>query len=70
MIRLACRSVLGLLEQQRDLRIFKRGTADISADRSRLLVASDGEVETVRSPLHYETRPGALRVFAPAPICE
>jgi diacylglycerol kinase family enzyme len=67
LFRLACRCVLGLLDQQRDLRILKGRTADISARRSRLLVAFDGEVETMLSPLHYETRPGALRVFAPAP---
>jgi diacylglycerol kinase family enzyme len=63
---LACRCILGLLDQQRDLRIFKGDTADISSRRSRLLVAFDGEVETMRSPLHCRTCPGALRVFAPA----
>jgi diacylglycerol kinase family enzyme len=26
----------------------------------------DGEIETVRSPLHYRIRSAALRVFAPA----
>jgi hypothetical protein len=40
-------------------------TADISARRSRLLVAFDGEVATMRSPLHYRILPRALRVFAP-----
>jgi diacylglycerol kinase family enzyme len=63
MFSLACRCILGLPDQQRDLRIFK---ADISSRRSRLLVAFDGEVETMRSPLHCRTWPGALRVFAPA----
>jgi diacylglycerol kinase family enzyme len=66
MFSLACRCILGLLDQQRDLRIFKGDTADISSRRSRLLVAFDGEVETMRSPLHCRTWPGALRVFAPA----
>jgi diacylglycerol kinase family enzyme len=63
---LVCRRILGLLGQQRDLRIFKGATADISSHRSRLLVAFDGEIETMRSPMHYRTRSGALRVFAPA----
>jgi diacylglycerol kinase family enzyme len=62
---LACRCILGLLDQQRDLRIFKGETSDISSHRSRILVAFDGEVKTIQSPLHYRTRPGALRVFAP-----
>jgi diacylglycerol kinase family enzyme len=63
---LACRCIFGPLDQRRDLRIFKGDTADISSHRSRLLVAFDGEVKTMLSPLHYRTRPGALRVFAPA----
>jgi diacylglycerol kinase family enzyme len=65
MVWLACRCILGLATQQRDLRIFKGATAEISARRSRLLVAFDGEVATMRSPLRFEIRPGALRVFAP-----
>jgi diacylglycerol kinase family enzyme len=65
MFWLACRCILGLVKQQRDLRIFKGASADISARRSRLLVAFDGEVVTMRSPLHFKVRPRALRVFAP-----
>ena len=55
-----------IIEQQRNLRIFKGDSAEISSRRSRLLVALDGEVETMQSLLHYRTRPGGLRVFAPA----
>jgi diacylglycerol kinase family enzyme len=65
MVWLAFRCMLGLVKQQRDLRIFKGATADISARRRHLLVAFDGEVATMRSPLHFKIRPGALRVFAP-----
>jgi diacylglycerol kinase family enzyme len=65
---LACRCMLGLVDQQRDLRIFKGRTAEISARRHWLLVATDGEIKTMRSPLQYRIRPGALRVVAPAPI--
>jgi diacylglycerol kinase family enzyme len=63
---LACRCVLGF-DQQRDLRVFKGHSAEISARRHWLLVAIDGEIKSMRPPLHYRTRPGALRVFAPAP---
>lgn len=66
MLSLACRCIFGLLDQQRDLRIFKGDSAEISSRRKRLLVAFDGEVETMQSPLHYRIRPGALCVFAPA----
>jgi diacylglycerol kinase family enzyme len=64
---LACRSVLGFDIPERDLRIFMGNTAEISARRHWLLVATDGEVKTMRSPLNYRSRPGALRVFAPDP---
>jgi diacylglycerol kinase family enzyme len=63
---LACRSILGSLDQ-RDLRIVKGRTAEISARRHWLLVAADGEIKPMRSPLQYRIRPGALRVLAPAP---
>jgi diacylglycerol kinase family enzyme len=64
---LACRCVLGFIDQQRDLRIFKGGTIEISARRHWLLVAFDGEIKTMHSPLQFRARPGALRVFAPVP---
>jgi diacylglycerol kinase family enzyme len=63
---LACRCILGFLDQERDLRVFKGRAAEIRSRASRLLVAFDGEVETRQWPLIYRTRPGALRVFAPA----
>ncbi|HEX2727879.1 MAG TPA: diacylglycerol kinase family protein [Beijerinckiaceae bacterium] len=62
---LAFRSAIGLLDRKRDLRTFKSGSVDISSRTSRLLVALDGEVLVMRSPLEYRVRPGALRVFAP-----
>lgn len=37
----------------------------IDAHGHRLLVAVDGEVESIRSPLRYRVRPGALRVRVP-----
>lgn len=62
---LGFRCILGIVDQQRDLRVLKTGTAEIGARKRRLLVAFDGEVELIRSPLRYRTRPGALRTFAP-----
>lgn len=37
----------------------------INAHGHRILVAIDGEVDTLRSPLRYRSRPGALRVRVP-----
>jgi diacylglycerol kinase family enzyme len=62
---LGFRCTLGIVDQQRDLRILKTQTAEIGARKRRLLVAFDGEVESILSPLRYRTRPGALRIFAP-----
>jgi diacylglycerol kinase family enzyme len=63
---LACLCIFGRVDQERDLRIFKGGAAEIITRRQRVLVAFDGEVEAIRSPLLYRMRPGALRVFAPS----
>jgi diacylglycerol kinase family enzyme len=62
---LACRCILGLVHQERDLQVFKVRTAEIGTRGRRVLVAFDGEVESVPSPLCYRTRPGALRVLVP-----
>jgi diacylglycerol kinase family enzyme len=63
---LACRSVVGRLDQSRDLRILNVRSAEISSRRRRLLVAFDGEIDVMRPPLRYRTRPRALRVLVPA----
>jgi len=40
--------------------------ADIATSKRSVRVALDGEVIRMRPPLTYKSRPGALRVFAPA----
>jgi diacylglycerol kinase family enzyme len=37
----------------------------VESKRRRLRVALDGDLVTLRPPLHYRSRPGALRVFVP-----
>jgi len=64
---LACRSLLGFMDQSRDLRAVKAPEVEITSRTSRLLVALDGEVAMLRPPLRYRARPNALRVFAPSP---
>jgi diacylglycerol kinase family enzyme len=65
---LAFRCMLGRIEQARDLRIFKVTAAEITSRNKRLLVAFDGEIETMRQPLRYRVRPGALLVLVPPPV--
>ena len=67
MLRLGIRSIIGRFDQSRDLRIMTLAEFVISSKRKRLLVASDGEIEILKSPLHYKIRPGALRILAPIP---
>jgi len=63
---LSCRAFFGFLNEQRDLRRFNIPAVEISSHHRRLLVSFDGEIETMRSPLHYRIGPHALRVFAPS----
>jgi diacylglycerol kinase family enzyme len=67
LIWLSLRAIFGRTDQLHDLRIFKVTEGDVTTRASRLPVACDGEVEVMRTPLHYRSRPGALRVFAPPP---
>lgn len=68
LVWLSLRAIFGRTDQVRDLRISKVAEGDVDSRASRLPVACDGEVELMRTPLHYRSRPGALRVFAPAPL--
>jgi diacylglycerol kinase family enzyme len=65
LIWLALRSLFGFLDQSRDLRAVKVPDVKITSRTSRLLVAMDGEVAILRTPLCYRARPNALQVFAP-----
>lgn len=63
---LAVRCVAGVVDQ-RDLQPVATSDVEVSSRRKRLLVALDGEIQWMRTPLHYRTRPAALRVLAPLP---
>lgn len=66
LLLLALRAVLGLLDQSSDLRMTLVTSLKVTSRRARLLVAFDGEVESMNTPLHYKIRPNALRIFAPS----
>lgn len=61
-----CRMCFGHVSRERDLESFRLHDFEVRAKVSRLPVALDGEVEVMHPPLHYRSRPGALRVIAPA----
>ncbi|MGH6833583.1 MAG: diacylglycerol/lipid kinase family protein [Methyloceanibacter sp.] len=62
---MVCRLCFGRMDQARDLDTFQLAEAEISAKTSRLPVALDGEVRIMHTPLHYRSRPGALRIIVP-----
>jgi diacylglycerol kinase family enzyme len=63
----AVRAAFGGLNQGEDFATLRAKAVEIRMRASRMHVALDGEVVTMRPPLNYRVRPGALRVFAPAP---
>ena len=64
---LALRALVGRLNQAGDFDAFGVTEATIETDEARLLVATDGEVNWMETPLSYRVRPAALRVLVPPP---
>ncbi|HXH70964.1 MAG TPA: diacylglycerol kinase family protein [Pyrinomonadaceae bacterium] len=65
LVRLALRSLFGILRQAKDFETFCTDEIIIETRHKKLLVAFDGEVRTMETPLHYRIRPNALRVIVP-----
>jgi diacylglycerol kinase family enzyme len=57
------RMAFGKVSQARDVESFRLKDLKVRSKTSRLPVALDGEVEFMHPPLHYRTRPKALRVI-------
>ncbi len=66
LIRLALRALLGRLREEKDFLALSTDEVRIETRHRRLRVAFDGEVDTMQTPLHYQSRPGGLRVMVPA----
>jgi YegS/Rv2252/BmrU family lipid kinase len=66
LIRLAFHALFGGLRQEKDFIAMCTKEVRINTKHRRLRVALDGEVTVMTPPLHYRTRPGALRVLTPA----
>jgi diacylglycerol kinase family enzyme len=65
LIALALEALLGLVRDA-DLAAFETEQTDVHTHRDHVHVATDGEVNVMRTPLHYRSRPGALRVVVPS----
>lgn len=66
-LRLVFKTLFGLLRQGRDFEMVKTERFTIETKKRRPLVAFDGEVARMRSPLEYKILPKALRVIIPRP---
>jgi diacylglycerol kinase family enzyme len=64
--RLALLAALGRLDDASAVWRGEPAEATVETTAASLLVALDGEVERLETPLRYRSRPGALLVFAPA----
>jgi YegS/Rv2252/BmrU family lipid kinase len=70
MVALALRALFGKLAQAHDFTMLSTPDITIETRHARLAVSTDGEVNVLRSPLHYRSRPGALKVLVPARTAE
>jgi diacylglycerol kinase family enzyme len=67
-VRLALSALFGRLREAKDFDALCTKEVWIETRRTRLRVATDGEVNIMKSPLHYRVRPAALRVIAPKKV--
>jgi len=65
LVRLAVQALIGRLRQARDFEALATTDFVIDTRHARILVATDGEVQAMESPLRYRTRPRSLRVIVP-----
>jgi len=65
LVRLAVRALLGRLREEKDFLALSTDKVKIETKHKRLRVAFDGEVDVMDTPLHYQSRPGGLRVMVP-----
>jgi diacylglycerol kinase family enzyme len=62
----AARAILGRTDRQSDfISLDGIAAAEIHSRRPRLMVATDGEVQTMETPLRYRIRAGALKLIVP-----
>ncbi len=65
LVALALEALLGFVRDA-DLAAFETEQIDVHMHRDHVRVATDGEVNVMRTPLRYRSRPGALRVIVPS----
>jgi diacylglycerol kinase family enzyme len=66
LLKLLVRAAFGRLDQTRDFEQSSVPSLVIHSRRRAVTVSLDGELERLPPPLYYRSRPGGLRVIAPA----
>ena len=66
LVGLALRALFGRLRQADDFMAWSAPFLRVESPRRRLLVATDGELESMETPLEFRIRPRSLRVMVPA----
>ena len=66
LLRLAVRALFRRLRQADDFAMLRAERLRIDSRRRRMLVATDGEVTALDTPLDFRVLPGALQVIVPA----
>ncbi|HUS00030.1 MAG TPA: diacylglycerol kinase family protein [Pyrinomonadaceae bacterium] len=64
-VLLVLRTIFGALRQWKDFEEVNTEEITIQTRKKMMLVALDGEVVTMQTPLVYKARPGALKVIVP-----
>lgn len=65
LIKLAVRALVGRLRQADDFTALRARTLRVETSRNRLLVATDGELSLMQTPLEFRILPAALDVIVP-----
>jgi diacylglycerol kinase family enzyme len=65
LIILALRALFGRLRQADDFMAFRASTLRVESRHPRLLVATDGEIHLMETPLDYRIVPRSLNVIVP-----
>jgi YegS/Rv2252/BmrU family lipid kinase len=67
LLRLAFRALFNSLRQAKDFDMTTAASIQVETHHKQLLVANDGELCWMRTPLQYRVLPAALSVIVPAP---
>jgi YegS/Rv2252/BmrU family lipid kinase len=65
LLRLAIRALLKRLKQSNDFEMMLAQTFEVETRRRHVRVANDGELFSMKTPLHYRVLPAALSVVVP-----